>query len=66
MHLLLSLIKHEIQILVHKEAVIFYKIFRSKLPSHINALISNLTMLSISRNSPSRLKSNWCCDLLND
>jgi hypothetical protein len=37
---------------IHEETVNYYKRFHSKLPSHINPLISNLASLTISGNSP--------------
>jgi len=49
-----------------KEAVVCYKRFYSRLPSHENLLISNLDTLTIPDNLPRRLKINWCRDLFND
>lgn len=51
---------------VHEEAVTFYKRFHSKLPSHTNPLISNLSSLTIPGNPPRRLRREWCRDLLNN
>ncbi|KAL4091805.1 hypothetical protein QTP88_026434 [Uroleucon formosanum] len=51
---------------VHEEAVTYYKRFHSKLPSHTNPLISNLSSLTIPGNPPRRLKREWCRDLLNN
>jgi len=51
---------------VHEEAVTYYKRFHSKLPSHTNPLISNLSSLTIPGNPPRRLKRDWCRDLLNN
>jgi hypothetical protein len=51
---------------VHAEAVIFYKRFHNRLPSHPNPLISNLATRTIPGNPSRRLKRNWCRDLLNE
>ena len=51
---------------VHEEAIIFYKRFHSKLHSHSNPLISELGSLKIPGDPQSRLKRNWCRDLLNE
>lgn len=48
---------------INKTVVLFYKRFLANLPLNLKELIKKLILITQTKNSSTRLKSNWCRDL---